>query len=78
MRGVCASRHLAKPVTLGAEPTEKGIMRKGPTYIGGFVGSFGGSFIPGIWGAGQLSASSIAFFVIGGIAGVWVAYRLFA
>jgi uncharacterized membrane protein YeaQ/YmgE (transglycosylase-associated protein family) len=53
-------------------------MRKGPTYIGGFVGSFGGSFIPSIWGAGQLSASSIALFVIGGITGVWVAYRLFA
>ncbi|MGD1049957.1 MAG: hypothetical protein ABR947_02665 [Solirubrobacteraceae bacterium] len=53
-------------------------MRKGPTYVGGFVGSFGGSFIPSIWGAGQLSASSIALFVIGGIAGVWLAYRLFA
>ncbi len=53
-------------------------MRKGPTYIGGFVGSFAGSFIPSIWGAGQLSASSLALFVVGGITGVWVAYRLFA
>jgi uncharacterized membrane protein YeaQ/YmgE (transglycosylase-associated protein family) len=52
-------------------------MRKGPTYIGGFVGSFGGSVIPSVWGAGQLSMSSIAFFVIGGIVGVWLAYRLF-
>jgi len=53
-------------------------MRKGPTYIGGFVGSFGGSFIPSAWGAGQLSASSIVMFVIGGIAGISLAYRLFA
>ena len=53
-------------------------MSKGPTYVGGFVGSFGASFIPSIWGAGQLSASSIVLFVIGGIAGVWVAHRLFA
>jgi hypothetical protein len=40
------------------------------------VGSFGGSFIPSLWGAGQLSLASLALFVIGGIAGVWVAYRL--
>ena len=51
-------------------------MRKGPTYIGALVGSFGGSFIPSLWGAGQLSLASLALFVIGGIAGVWVAYRL--
>jgi hypothetical protein len=52
------------------------LMRKGPTYIGGFVGSFGGSFIPSLWGAGQLSMSSIVFFVIGGVVGIWIAYRL--
>jgi uncharacterized membrane protein YeaQ/YmgE (transglycosylase-associated protein family) len=52
------------------------VVRKGPTYIGGFVGSFAGSFIPSLWGAGQLSAASMAFFVIGGMAGIWLAYRL--
>jgi uncharacterized membrane protein YeaQ/YmgE (transglycosylase-associated protein family) len=52
-------------------------MRKGPTYIGGFVGSFGGSLLPGLWGAGQLSILSMLFFLIGGIVGVWLAYRLF-
>ena len=51
-------------------------MRKGPTYMGGFVGSFVGSLIPSLWGAGQLSISSLVFFVIGGIVGVWLAYRL--
>lgn len=44
--------------------------------MGGFLGSFGGSFVPSLWGAGQLSAASLAFFVIGGLAGVWLAARL--
>jgi hypothetical protein len=76
--GACASRRLSTSVTLGAGLAEGRFMHKGPTYVGGFVGSFGGSFIPTIWSAGQLSASAIAFFVIGGIAGVWLAHRLFA
>ena len=42
------------------------------------MGSFGGSFIPSLWGAGQLSMSAIAFFVIGGMVGIWFAYRLVA
>lgn len=53
-------------------------MMKGPTYVGGFVGSFVGSFIPAIWGAGQLSMASLLFFLLGGVAGVWLAYRLTA
>ena len=53
-------------------------MGKGPTYVGAFVGSFGGSLIPSIWGAGQFSLSSIVFFMIGGFVGIWVGYRLSA
>jgi uncharacterized membrane protein YeaQ/YmgE (transglycosylase-associated protein family) len=53
-------------------------MRKGPTYAGGFVGSLLGSFVPSLWGAGQLTMSSIVFFMVGGFVGIWVAYRLFA
>jgi uncharacterized membrane protein YeaQ/YmgE (transglycosylase-associated protein family) len=52
-------------------------MSKGPTYVGAFVGSLVGSFIPSLWGAGQLSIWSMVFFVIGGIVGIWVAYRQF-
>jgi hypothetical protein len=52
-------------------------MGKGPTYTGGTVGSIGGSLIPSLWGAGQLSMWSMLFFMIGGILGVWIAYRLF-
>lgn len=53
-------------------------MFKGPTYVGGFIGSLVGSFVPSLWHAGQLSMSSLLFFLIGGVAGVWVAYRLSA
>lgn len=60
-----------------AEWVENGLVRKGPTYAGGFLGSFAGSLIPSLWGAGQLSMWSLVFFVLGGIAGVWLAYRLF-
>jgi uncharacterized membrane protein YeaQ/YmgE (transglycosylase-associated protein family) len=51
-------------------------MRKGPTYTGGFVGSFAGSLIPSLWGAGQFSPWSLLFFMIGGVLGIWLAYRL--
>jgi hypothetical protein len=53
-------------------------MGKGPTYTGGFFGSFLGSLAPSLWGAGQFSAWSMVFFIIGGITGVWLAHRLFA
>ncbi len=52
------------------------MMRKGPTYVGGFVGSLIGSMVPSLWGDGQLSIASLLLFVIGGILGVWCAYRL--
>ena len=60
------------------ELTEEELVRKGPTYTGGFVGGTIASFIPSLWGAGQLSLSSVVFFMIGGFLGIWIAYRLFA
>jgi len=61
----------------GAVRAEKiPMMRKGPTYVGGFVGSLLGSMVPSLWGDGQLSVASLALFVVGGILGVWFAYRL--
>jgi hypothetical protein len=71
---VLASSFLAPP----AASAETESMRNGPTYIGGFVGSTLGSFVPALWGAGQLSMASIVCFVIGGFAGIWLAYRLLA
>jgi len=59
------------------ELTEEELVRKGPTYAGGLVGGTIGSFVPSLWGAGQLSLSSVVFFMIGGFVGIWIAYRLF-
>jgi hypothetical protein len=64
-------------IVSAVELPEDGLVRKGPTYTGGFVGGLIGSFIPSLWGAGQLSISSVLFFMIGGFFGIWVAYRLF-
>ena len=51
-------------------------MRKGPTYVGGTIGSIVGSMLPSLWGASQFSIAAILCFIVGGIAGVWIAYRL--
>ena len=81
-RARCRSRRLiatsSKPVEPAGGQAEKIPMKKGPTYVGGFVGSFGGSMIPALWGAGQFSGASMLCFVIGGVAGIWLAVRLFA
>jgi len=45
-------------------------------WIGVFVGSTIGGFIPDLWGASVFSFSSIIFGGLGAIAGIWVAYRL--
>lgn len=42
------------------------------------VGSFLGSIIPTVWGAGMFSMSSVFFTAVGGIAGIYIAYRLSA
>lgn len=40
------------------------------------VGLFIGSFLPMLWGAGEFSFSSIIFSSLGGLAGIWVGYKL--
>jgi len=42
--------------------------------IGAFGGSTLGGYIPALWGGGMLA--SVLFSVIGGIAGIVLAYRL--
>ncbi|HEY6736127.1 MAG TPA: hypothetical protein VI322_00260 [Candidatus Saccharimonadia bacterium] len=44
--------------------------------LAGGLGSFAGAYVPSLWGAGEFSGSSILFSVIGGIAGIWLAYKL--
>jgi hypothetical protein len=45
-------------------------------WIGLFVGSTIGGFIPALWGAGVFSFSSILLSAIGGIAGIWAGFKL--
>jgi predicted MFS family arabinose efflux permease len=45
-------------------------------WIGAFLGSTIGGFIPELWGADFLSFSSILCSALGGILGVWGAFKL--
>jgi uncharacterized membrane protein YeaQ/YmgE (transglycosylase-associated protein family) len=46
------------------------------TTIGALVGSTIGSFIPLLWGASELSFSSLLFGTIGAVAGIYIGYRM--
>ena len=45
-------------------------------WIGVTIGGLVGGFIPLLWGASELSFSSIIFSTIGAIIGIWVAYKI--
>ncbi len=45
-------------------------------WIGMFIGSTIGGFIPSIWGEGMLSFSSIIFTAIGGILGIYIGFKI--
>ncbi len=49
---------------------------KTAVMIGLIVGSTIGGYIPTLWGAGLLSYSSLAGSTIGGLVGIFAAYRL--
>lgn len=46
------------------------------TWIGAAIGSAVGSFIPTLWGAGELSFSSLFLGAIGACVGIYVAFRM--
>ncbi len=50
--------------------------RKKLVWFGLFVGSTIGSFIPGLWGGDSFSFSSILMSAVGGLAGIWVGFKL--
>jgi hypothetical protein len=52
--------------------------RKSWFYLGAIVGSTAGSFVPALWGADAFSGWGIFLGVVGGLAGIWAAYRLSA
>ena len=45
-------------------------------WLGFFVGSTIGGFIPTLWGDDMLSVAAFVWSVLGGIAGIWAGYRL--
>ncbi len=45
-------------------------------WLGLTVGSTLGSFVPELWGSSFLSFSSVIFTAIGGIAGIWVGFKI--
>ncbi len=45
-------------------------------WLGMFIGSTIGSFIPTLWGADIFSFSSIIFSIIGGLAGIFLGLKL--
>lgn len=51
-------------------------MSKKAIWLGMFVGSTIGGFVPMLWRAGLFSVSSVLFSAVGGIAGIWAAYKL--
>lgn len=45
-------------------------------WIGAVVGSLLGGCVPGLWHAPAWSMSGLLFSTIGGLAGIWLGYRL--
>ncbi len=45
-------------------------------WLGLFVGSFIGGYLPELWGAGLFSFSSVIGSFLGGVAGIWAGYKI--
>jgi hypothetical protein len=50
--------------------------RKAMIMFGMALGSTAGSSLPMLWGSGWLSLSSVILGLLGGIAGIWAAYKM--
>jgi hypothetical protein len=45
-------------------------------FLGAAVGSTAGGLAPGLWGASDFSGWAIFLSTVGGLFGIWVAYKL--
>jgi hypothetical protein len=45
-------------------------------WIGLTLGSLGGGYLPALWGGDLISFTSVILSTLGGILGIWLAYRL--
>jgi hypothetical protein len=52
-------------------------MGKGKLYmLGALVGGTIGGFVPGLWGGSDFGGWSILLSTVGGLLGIWAAYKL--
>ncbi|HSX41368.1 MAG TPA: hypothetical protein VLF21_01905 [Candidatus Saccharimonadales bacterium] len=52
-------------------------MNKSAIWVGAGVGGVVGGYIPSLWHADFLSPASILGSTVGGLAGIWVIYKLY-
>jgi uncharacterized membrane protein YeaQ/YmgE (transglycosylase-associated protein family) len=45
-------------------------------WLGVLIGSVIGGFIPDLWGADLFSYSSVLLSTVGGLAGLWLGYKM--
>jgi len=45
-------------------------------WLGLFVGSGIGTYIPTLWGAGVFSLPSVILSAIGGVIGIWIGFKI--
>ena len=45
-------------------------------WLGLFVGSTAGGFVPSLWGDNFLSLWSVVFSAVGGVVGIWLGFKL--
>lgn len=50
--------------------------RKQLIWIGAFIGSTLGGLIPALWGASMFSLSSVFFTFLGGLAGIYIGFKI--
>lgn len=46
------------------------------TWLLAAIGSYAGSYIPQLWGAGIFSFSGLIFGAFGAIIGIWIGFKL--
>ncbi len=52
------------------------IMARSLIWMGLFIGSTVGGLLPQLWGAGIFSLSAIILSFLGGLAGIWIGYKI--
>ena len=50
--------------------------KKSLVWLGLTIGSAAGGYLPALWGGDLLSLSSVMLSAVGGLAGIWLGYRL--